>query len=68
MWTNFWDKYSEGNFVSVNNADLSLKTTALKENWVPSEPNGGIKENCAMVEKKSSQFVDVPCDFKGKVT
>ena len=55
LWTGFSDEFSEGTFKDVN--DMKPFETVVEINpFVPSEPNGGTKENC-VVAKRYVDFV-----------
>ena len=53
LWTGFSDKRSEGTFKDVN--EMKTFDSIVEINpFVPSEPNGGTKENCVVAKR----FVD----------
>ena len=63
IWSGLSDHADEGIFVNENVPSMQLEKGNMSLNWKKGEPNGGIRENCALMEKNHG-LVDVPCDRK----
>ena len=60
IWSGWSDQADEGIFVNQNDPPLKLKESNMSDAWKKGEPNGGVTENCALMETNYG-FADVPC-------
>ena len=58
IWLALDDKDTEGEW--VDNYDHKEVNFSLP--WVPDEPNGGMTENCAVLQLSIGMLYDYPCD------